>query len=83
MRWEPLLLAVVLLVISFFAGTLLLGPTFGPSTRRGSSNYSATAVFLWKNFPALYRFGQKALLLLWIVMMLGMVVYCVKLTFTS
>jgi hypothetical protein len=82
MRWEPLLLAVIMLVISFFAVQLLFGPTIGPA-RRGSSNYSATATFVWKHFPALYRFGEKTLLLLWIVLMLGFAVYCVKLMFTS
>jgi len=81
MHWEPLLLAVILLVISFFAGQLFLGPAFGPATR--GSTYSATAMFVWKNFPALYRFGQKTLLLLWIVLMLGMAGYCVKLAFTQ
>jgi ABC-type multidrug transport system permease subunit len=82
MRWEPLLLAVILLVISFFAVKLLFGPTIGPA-RRGSSKYSATATFVWKNFPAVYRFYEKTLLLLWIVLMLIGTVYCVKLTFTG
>ena len=80
MHWEPLLMAVLLLVLCAWAGMTLMGPTIGPRRRRGRS--SIFAEYIWKNFPTLYTIYEKSMLLVGCTALLAGTVYCVKLALT-
>jgi hypothetical protein len=72
-------MAVLLLVLCVFVVMALIGPATGPSRRGGRS---ATAEFIWKNFPAVYTLYEKSLLLLGCIALLAGAAYCVKLALT-
>jgi hypothetical protein len=79
MHWEPLAMAVLLLVLCGWVVMALFGPASGPSRRGGRS---VIAELVWKNFPALYTFYEKSLLLLGCIALLAGAAWCVKLALT-